>query len=100
MGTTEKIDGELVNCESSQDMFNGVKNIVSSVRRMHKQQNLSKKLISYSDTRVSGAYEMLIVFLNVFDELPTILEVKLLSIYSQIDKDLLHDICDFLFPFN
>ncbi|CAF4291808.1 unnamed protein product, partial [Rotaria sordida] len=41
--TTEKIDGELVNCESTQEMFNDVKNIVSSIRRMHKQQNLSKK---------------------------------------------------------
>ena len=80
--TSIKIDGELVHCELAQEMFNDVKQIVTTVRRMHKQQNLSKKLISYADTRFSGAYGMLVVFLEVFDELVAILDAKLLSIYS------------------
>ncbi|CAF1461710.1 unnamed protein product [Rotaria sordida] len=98
--TSQMIDGEDVTCELAQEMFDSVKHTVSSVRRMHKQQNLSKKLILYSDTRFSGAYNMFTVFLNVFDELDKILDSKLLTYYSRIDKDLLHDICQFLFPFN
>ena len=43
---------------------------------------------------------MLFVFFNVFDELGKILDSKLLTVYSRIDKDLLHDICEFLFPFD
>ncbi|CAF1460760.1 unnamed protein product [Rotaria sordida] len=98
--TSQMIDGEDVTCELAQEMFDSVKHTVSSVRRMHKQQNLSKKLILYSDTRFSGAYNMFTVFLNVFDELDKILDSKLLTYYSRIDKDLLHDICQFLFPFD
>lgn len=44
---------------------------------------MSKKLISYSDTRFGGAYDMLVVFSNVFE----------------IDKDFLYDVCEFLFLF-
>ena len=43
---------------------------------------------------------MLFVFLNVFDELDKILDSKLLAVYSRIDKDLLHVICEFLFLFD
>ena len=98
--TSETIDGQSVNCQLAQTIFDDVKQTVSTVRRMHKQQNLSKKLILYSDTRFGGAYNMLFVFLNVFDELDKILDSKLLTVYSRIDKDLLHDICEFLFPFD
>ena len=43
---------------------------------------------------------MLIVFLDVFNELVTILDSKLLGNYSKIDKDLLNDVCEFLLPFD
>ena len=97
--TSKAIDGEEVNCELAQNMFEDAKNIVTNVRRMHKQQTLSKKLISYSDTRFGGAYDMLVVFSNVFDELVKVLDTRLLSTHSKIDKDLLYDVCEFLFPF-
>jgi hypothetical protein len=87
------------NCELAQTMFEDAKHIVINVRRMHKQQSLSKKLISYSDTRFGGAYDMQMMFSNVFDELVEVLDTRLLSIQSKIDKDLLYDICEFLFPF-
>ncbi|CAF1416249.1 unnamed protein product [Didymodactylos carnosus] len=93
------IDGEKVNCESVQNMFEDAKQIVTNVRRMHKQQHLSKKLITYSETRFGGAYDTLVVFSNVFDELAEVLDTRLLSIHSKIDKDLLYDVCEFLFPF-
>ena len=98
--TSETIDGQSVNCQLAQTIFDDVKQTVSTVRRMHKQQNLSKKLILYSDTRFGGACNMLFVFFNVFDELDKILDLKLLTVYSRIDKDLLHDICEFSFPFD
>ena len=43
---------------------------------------------------------MLQVFLSVFDELTAILDNKLLSICSKMDKDLLKDIREFLLPFD
>lgn len=97
--TSKIIDGENFNCESAQDMFDDVKRIVSSARRMHKQQDLSKNLVIYSDTRFGGAFNMLVVFSDVFDEVAEILDSKLFTIYSRINKDLLSDICEFLSPF-
>ena len=67
--------------------------------RMHKQQNLSKKLILYLDTRFGGAFDRLVVFSNAFDEVAEILDSKLLSTYSKIDKEFLYDVCDFPCPF-
>jgi hypothetical protein len=98
--TSTEIDKEPVNCELAQNMFNDIKHIVATVRRMHKQQNLSTKLILYSDTRFSGAYEMLVVFNEVFDELANLLESRLLLTYATIDKNLLDDICEFLSTFD
>ncbi|CAF1558794.1 unnamed protein product, partial [Rotaria sordida] len=98
--TTKTIDGKFVNCDLAQGLFNNVKTLVSNIRRIHKQQNLSKKLVLYSDTRFSGAYEMLNVFSSIFDELVQILDSKLSAIYSNIDKDVLFDVCRFLFPFH
>jgi hypothetical protein len=98
--TTKTIDGKSVNCDLAQELFNNVKTIVSNIRRIHKQQNLSKKLVLYSDTRFSGAFEMLNVFSSIFDELVQILDYKLLAIYSNIDENLLLDVCRFLLPFD
>ncbi|CAF4662986.1 unnamed protein product, partial [Rotaria sp. Silwood2] len=90
----------LVDCDIAQELFNNVKIIVSNIRRSHKQQNLSKKLILYSDTRFYGAYAMLNVFSSIFDELVQILHSKLLTTYSRINDDVLLDICRFLLPFD
>ncbi|CAF0948747.1 unnamed protein product [Rotaria sordida] len=98
--TSTETDKEPVNCELAQNMFNDTKHIVATVRRMHKQQKLSKKLILYSDTRFSGAYEMLIVFNEVFNELANLLDSRLLLTYATIDKNLLDDICEFLSTFD
>jgi len=97
---TKTIDGKLVNCDLAQELFNNVKTIVSNIRRTHKQQNLSKKLVLYAETRFGGAFEMLNVFSSVFNELVQILDSKLSTIYSKIDEDLLLDACNFLFPFD
>ena len=98
--TSKLIDRQPVNCDLAQEVFSNVKHIVASLRRAHKQQNLSKKLISYSETRFSGAYAMLNVFSNVFDELVQILDSKLSAAYTHINENLLNDICGFLFPFD
>ncbi|CAM4842228.1 unnamed protein product [Rotaria magnacalcarata] len=37
------IDGDNANCHLAQEVFGSVKQIVSNIRRMHKQQKLSKK---------------------------------------------------------
>ncbi|CAF3959273.1 unnamed protein product [Rotaria sp. Silwood1] len=79
--TSEKIDGENVNCELTQELFRDIKFIVGSVRRGHKQQNLSRKFILYGETRFRGAYQMLKVFLSVFNEVASILDNKLFAIY-------------------
>ncbi|CAF1563917.1 unnamed protein product, partial [Rotaria sordida] len=89
-----------VNCDGIQYLFSTIKNIVSSVRRSHKQQSLSKKLQSYSDTRFNGALFMLDVFRELFDELPPVLiNIKLIDDFKEIDKQLLDDVCAFLDSF-
>ncbi|CAF2957899.1 unnamed protein product [Rotaria sp. Silwood2] len=98
--TTKTIDEKLVDCDVAQELFNNAKIMVSNIRRSHKQQNLSKKLILYADTRFYGAYAMLNVFSSIFDELVQILDSKLLTTYSRINDDFLLDICRFLLPFD
>ncbi|CAF4743276.1 unnamed protein product [Rotaria sp. Silwood2] len=65
-------------------MFNDTKHIVATVRH----------------TRFSGAYEILIVFNEVFNELANLLDSRLLLTYAKIDKNLLDDICEFLSTFD
>ena len=86
------IDGDDVDCHLTQEVFDSVKEIVSNIRRMQKQQNLSKKLIIYSDTRFSSAFAMLSVFLNIFDEIPAILDSNLSNVFSNIDRDHLYQL--------
>ena len=54
----------------------------------------------YGKTRFTGAYELLNVFLLVFDEVASILDNKLLAIYLRINKDFLTGLCEFLLPFD
>jgi hypothetical protein len=91
---------EKVNCEAAQHIFLQVKNIVTNVRRAHRQQQLSMKLQIYNETRFNGALTMLDIFRRVFHELPLVLtDSKSISDYNSIDKQLLDDICRLLQPF-
>ena len=77
-----------------------IKVIVSSVRRQHKQQTLSKKLQLYRETRFNSALFMMDVFREVFDELTSVLiNNKLIGNFKRIDKQMLDDIDVFLYPF-
>ena len=91
-GVVEKIE-----CEIVQNVFNTVEKIVTSVRRTHKQQQLSRKLQTYSTTRFNGSFYMLDDFRLVYDELPSILlKNKLIEDFQSI----LEDICTFMQPFH
>ena len=93
--TIEKVD-----CEVVQALFSGVKRIVNFARRAHRQQDLPKRLQSYSDTRFSGGLIMLDVFRQVFFELPKVLiNSKSMNDYHLIEKVLLDNLCSFLEPF-
>lgn len=91
---------EKVDCDIVQNMFNQIKNVVSHVRHSHQQQTLSKKLVSYSDTRFNGAFIMMNIFQELFFELPSALVNSNFMInYNLIEKDLLGCVCKFLEPF-
>lgn len=91
---------EKVDCEIVQNLFHQVKKIVSSVRRCHRQQNLTRRLQTYSETRFNGAFIMMAIFREVFFELPSILiNSPLMNNYNSIDKEILDCICEFLDPF-
>ncbi|CAF3172584.1 unnamed protein product [Rotaria sp. Silwood2] len=77
--TTDVIDKMPVDCDIVQQMFNSIRQIVSHMRRSHKQSKLSRKLQSYSDTGI--------------------LERTYMNDYMLIDKDLLASVCLFLKPF-
>ena len=91
---------EKVQCDLAQGAFNSIKKIVSSVRRSHKQQQLSHPLQTYSVTRFNGSFFMMNTFLRVYDEIPNILvHSKLINDFQSVDKQVLQDICIFLESF-
>ena len=96
----KKIDGQFVNCDIVQCLFDSIKSIVSKIRQSHKQINLSKQLFSYSPTRFSGAFAMLNVFLEIFAEINHVVDQQSLTDYSLIDQDVLSNVCSFLLSFN
>ncbi|CAM4905523.1 unnamed protein product [Rotaria socialis] len=95
-----KIDKSPVNCDLAQVLFERVKKIVSHVRRSHKQTKMSKRAQTYSETRFNGAYHMLQVFLNIFDELGLVLDSINLNEYLLLDKEFLEQVCSFLKVFD
>ncbi|CAF1317906.1 unnamed protein product [Rotaria sordida] len=97
--TTDIIDKMPVDCDIVQRMFNSIRQIVSHMRRSHKQSKLSRKLQSYSDSRFNSALYTMDVFLIVFDELASVLERTYMNDYILIDKGLLASVCLFLKPF-
>ncbi|CAF1517626.1 unnamed protein product [Adineta ricciae] len=83
----------------AQNLFNQVKKIVGHIGCSHQQQILSKKLISYSDTRFNSGLIMN-NFRELFVEIPlALIDSNLITNYNLVDKDLLDSICTFLNPF-
>ncbi|CAF4515924.1 unnamed protein product [Rotaria sp. Silwood2] len=81
---------EKVDCDIVQNMFNQIKKVVCHIRRSHQQQTLSKKVVSYSDTRFNGALMMMDNFAGLFFELPSALvNSNFMMNYNLIEKDLL-----------
>lgn len=96
----KEIDKLPVACDAIQELFDRVKKIVAHVRRSHKQTKMSKRVQTHSDTRFNGAYHMLHIFLEIFDELAVVLDSIHLNEYLLLDKDLLEQICLFLKVFD
>ncbi|CAF4312008.1 unnamed protein product [Rotaria sp. Silwood2] len=71
----EEIDKLPVACDVAQNEFDCVKKIVAHIKKSQKQTKLPKRVQSYSETRFNGAYHMLHVFLEIFDELTVVLDV-------------------------
>ena len=91
---------EKVDCDIVQNLFNQIKKIVCHVRRSHQQQNLSRQLVSYSETRFNGGLLMMDTFRRLFCELPSVLvNGNFMMNYNMIEKDLLDEVCSFLGPF-
>ncbi|CAF5082801.1 unnamed protein product, partial [Rotaria magnacalcarata] len=98
--TSEEIDRTFVRCTEIQKLFDNVKKVVTHVRRTHRQVKLKQKLQLYSDTRFNGAFYMLNVFLNVFDDIGSVLSSGYIDYLTGVDKDLLEEVCQFLIVFD
>ncbi|CAF3948649.1 unnamed protein product [Rotaria sp. Silwood1] len=96
----EEIDKLPVACDVVQNLFDCVKKIVAHIKKSQKQTKLSKRVKTYSETRFNGAYHMLHVFFEIFDELTMALDGTNLNQYLLLDKDLLEQICLFLKVFD
>ena len=96
----KEIDKLPVTCDVAQEIFDRIKKIVAYVRRSHKQAKMSKRVQAYSETRFNGAYHMIRIFADVFDELSMVLDSSHLQELLSIDKDLLNQICSFLKVFD
>ncbi|CAF1677362.1 unnamed protein product [Rotaria magnacalcarata] len=94
--TTKEINKIKVNCDIVQQMFSNIRKIVAHVTRSHKQCKLSHKLQSYSETRFNGAFVTMDIFLLVFDELISVMDLNFINYYLSIDKELLECVCCFL----
>ena len=52
------------NCAEVVQVFDAVKSLVANFRRSHRQIKLSRKLQTFSCTRFSGVYYMLVILFN------------------------------------
>ncbi|CAF4470838.1 unnamed protein product [Rotaria sp. Silwood2] len=93
-------DEKQLELKETQKLFNLIKEIIEYVRRAHRQNKLSKKLQIFSKTRFNGAFIMFYVFNEIFEEIPQALNANHLLSYSLINKQLLHQLCDFLIRFD
>ncbi|CAF0812193.1 unnamed protein product [Didymodactylos carnosus] len=94
--TSTEIDKKPMKCEVIQKLFGHVKKIATHVRRCHAQTKLTRKVQVYSDTRFNGAFYMMNVFLEVYDELAAVVNNNYMDDLTSVDKDLLEQLCDFL----
>lgn len=98
--TKKEIDKAPVACEIVQAVFSRVKGLVVHLKRSHKQTKMSKRVQTYSETRFNGAYHMLNVFMDIFDELSIIFDDTYLNEYLLLDRNLLKQICSLLKVFD
>ncbi len=94
--TSTEIDKKPVNCNTAQSLFDNTKRIVTHVRRSHRQTKLKRKLQTYSDTRFNGAFYMLNVFFDVYDELAGAIHRNFMDALVAVDKEFLEELCIFL----
>ncbi|CAF1436055.1 unnamed protein product [Rotaria sp. Silwood1] len=67
--------------------------VVCHVRRSNQQESLSKKRVSYSETRFNGGLIMMDNFLDLFFELRSaLINSSFMVNYNLIEKDLLNDV--------
>ncbi|CAF3422516.1 unnamed protein product [Rotaria socialis] len=79
-------DEKNIELQEPQKMFHLIKEIVEHVRRTHRQNKLTKKLQTFSKTRLNGAFCIFYVFNEIFEEIPQVLNTKHLLSYSLIDN--------------
>lgn len=94
--TSTVVDKQPVKCDIVQELFQNVRTVVTHVRRSHRQVKLKRKLQIYSDTRFSGAFYMLNVFLITYDDLGGVINNNFIDYLTGIDKELLEELCNFL----
>ncbi|CAF0968562.1 unnamed protein product [Adineta ricciae] len=94
--TKKEIDKMPVSCGIVQELFDRTETLVAHLRGSYKQTKMSKRVQTYSETRFNGAFHMLNIFLQIFDELFIILDDSHLNEFLTMDRDLLEEICSFL----
>ncbi|CAF2229394.1 unnamed protein product, partial [Rotaria magnacalcarata] len=88
------------NCVEVIQVFDIVRSLVENFRRCHRQIKLSRKLQTFSVTRLSGAYYMLNVFNITYNELVDAFSGSHYNDFESLDKDLLYHFCEFLRSFD
>ena len=94
--TSEENDKKLVERDKVQSLFENIKQIVTYVRRNHRQVKLKQKLQLYSDIRFNGAFHMMNAFLNVYDDIGGVVNNNYIDSLTAINNELLEEICGFL----
>ncbi|CAF0890703.1 unnamed protein product, partial [Didymodactylos carnosus] len=74
--------------------------LVTHVRKCHKQSLLSVNVQSYCETRFNGSYLMMNSVLNVFNELPNVISDDQKLNYLTISRDELQLVCLYLEHFD
>ncbi|CAF3656976.1 unnamed protein product [Rotaria socialis] len=98
--TSEEIERTFVRCSKIQNLFDNVKKVGTHVRRRHRQVKLKQKLQLYLDTSFNGTFYMMNVFLNVYDDIGSVLNSGYIDYLTSVDKDLLKEVCRFLIVFD
>ncbi|CAF1018142.1 unnamed protein product, partial [Didymodactylos carnosus] len=89
-----------INCDELQSLFKSVHELVTHVRKCHKQSLLSVNVQSYCKTRFNGSYLMMNSVLNVFNELSNVISDDQKLNYLTISRDELQLVCLYLKHFD